>query len=90
LVVGDARVVIPKLNYSFNFMFIDADKRQYLEYLKLAEPLLKEGSIIVADNVKIFRNILSDYLDYVRGSKKYSSYSIDVGDDAIEVSKKLF
>ncbi len=70
LVVGDARVVIPKLNYSFNFMFIDADKRQYLEYLKLAEPLLKEGSIIVADNVKIFRNILSDYLDYVRGSKK--------------------
>lgn len=90
LIIGDARDVIPRLKTTFDFMFIDADKRQYFQYLKLAEPLLRKGCLIVADNVKMFADILNDYLHYVRNSRKYKSYTIAVGYDAMEVSEKMF
>jgi predicted O-methyltransferase YrrM len=34
----------------FDFVFIDADKQGYPEYLALVLPLVKPGSVIVADN----------------------------------------
>jgi len=36
---------------SFDLIFIDADKNNYPEYLKLAEGLLKQGALLLVDNV---------------------------------------
>ena len=89
LIVGDARREIKKLKEKFDVLFLDAAKEQYLEYLKLAEPKLKEGAIVVADNVKIFRDDMEDFLEYVRESGRFRSETIDFGQDAVEVSIKL-
>ena len=89
LVVGDARHEIKKLKEKFDVLFLDAAKEQYLEYLKLAEPKLKEGAIVVADNVKIFKDDMADFLEYVRESGKFRSETIDFGQDAVEVAIKL-
>jgi predicted O-methyltransferase YrrM len=35
----------------FDFVFIDADKTGYPDYLRLTLPLVQKGSMIVADNV---------------------------------------
>jgi len=35
----------------FDFIFIDADKRNYIEYLKMAENFLTPNGLIVVDNV---------------------------------------
>jgi predicted O-methyltransferase YrrM len=35
----------------FDFIFIDADKPGYVEYLALVMPLSRQGTVIVADNV---------------------------------------
>jgi len=51
---GDARKVLPGLEPGFDFVFIDAAKGEYLEYLELIKPLLAPGGIIVVDNV-LFR-----------------------------------
>jgi predicted O-methyltransferase YrrM len=89
VIVGDAREVIPKLQGEFDLVFVDAEKSEYLEYLQLVETKLHKGSRIVADNAGIFADEMSDYLDYVRSSGKYSSKFVPVGEDALEVSIKL-
>lgn len=90
VVVGDALEEIPRIEGFFDMMFIDASKSEYLSYLKLAEGKLRRGAVVVADNVGGgFSRLLRDYLDYVRGSGRYVSWTIPVGWDAFEVSVKL-
>lgn len=88
--VGNALTVIPRINDSFDMVFLDADKDEYLEYLKLSENKLERGGVVFADNVKMFAHEMRDYLDYVRNSGRYESEYVDVVFDAVEISKKLF
>jgi caffeoyl-CoA O-methyltransferase len=49
--IGDAREIIPQLNQTFDFVFIDADKRSYSIYYDLVIEKMDSGGIILADNV---------------------------------------
>lgn len=75
IMVGEAKNIIPQLNQKFDLVFLDHWKDLYLSDLRLIEQhnLLKEKSVVVADNIGIFENSLKDYLDYVRHSGKYES-----------------
>ena len=73
IIVGDAREVLPTLKGSFDMVFFDAVKEDYLCYLKSIEGLLRQGSVVVADNVKSHAEEVAPYLEYVRNSGKYSS-----------------
>lgn len=49
--IGAAEDVMKKFSpESFDLIFLDADKRRYVEDLNLALPLLKPGGYIIADN----------------------------------------
>ena len=48
---GDARNLIPELKFDFDLVFIDAAKRQYVEYFDLVFEKVRSGGIIIADNV---------------------------------------
>ncbi len=89
IITGDALTVIPTLQGSFDFAFIDAEKTEYLSYLQLAEPKLHKGTVLLADNAGIFADQMLDYLDYVRNSGAYQSRYIQVGEDGVEISVKL-
>jgi predicted O-methyltransferase YrrM len=86
VLVGDAIEILPRLEGEFDMVFIDADKREYMNYLKLVEDKLHKGSVLVADNAGIFADEMSDYLDHVRHSEKYDSRYVPVGKDGLEVS----
>lgn len=61
VIKGDALEKINKLRHeeaTFDFVFIDAAKSQYKQYVIAIEPMLPSGSIIVADNV-LFRHYVS-------------------------------
>ncbi|WOX79225.1 O-methyltransferase [Candidatus Shikimatogenerans bostrichidophilus] len=51
LLYGNALNVIPKLKYNFDIVFIDADKKNNLNYFKLIFNKVKKNGIIICDNV---------------------------------------
>jgi predicted O-methyltransferase YrrM len=49
--LGDALDIIPKLETSFDLVFIDADKENYSNYFSVIIDTLNPGGIILSDNV---------------------------------------
>ena len=48
--IGDARDIVPTLGERYDLVFIDANKRQYVEYYDLVMDYLNPGGYIIADN----------------------------------------
>lgn len=96
VIVGDGKALVKSVQGPLDMVFIDAEKVEYLTYLKGCEKALHRGSVVVADNVKSFANEMADYLDYVRNSGKFRSTYHEAPanwgsdePDAIEVSVLL-
>lgn len=51
LVLADAKDYIPSIKESIDLVFIDADKKNYLNYYHLVIDKLNKGGLIIADNV---------------------------------------
>ncbi|AKP49927.1 O-methyltransferase [Cyclobacterium amurskyense] len=49
--IGNALEVIPTLTEPLDFVFIDADKRNYVNYFDLVVDKMKPGGLILADNI---------------------------------------
>ena len=47
-------------NETFDLIFIDADKENYPEYLKLVKPRMKSGSVLMIDNVLWYGKVLDE------------------------------
>lgn len=96
MVEGDGTSELGKLSGTFDLVFLDAEKTEYLSYLRAVEKNLHGGSVIVADNVGIFKDQMQDYLEYVRNKGPYKSRTVetllefsDTTKDAMEISEKL-
>ncbi|HST50888.1 MAG TPA: O-methyltransferase [Pyrinomonadaceae bacterium] len=48
---GRALEVLPRLDGTFDMIFLDAVKQEYGQYLELSLPLLRVGGVVVADNL---------------------------------------
>jgi len=97
VIKGDAMEILPKLPGPFDLVFLDAEKTQYLDYLKAVEDKLHQGSVVVADNVGVFQDQMQNYLHYVRNTGRYRSRTVetllefsDTTKDAMEVSEKRY
>jgi len=86
VIQGDALRLLPLLPGRFDFVFIDAAKEDYLDYVRSLEPKLVAGTVVVADNTGIYRKEVAPYLEHVRGSADYTSREYEFDDDAMEVS----
>jgi caffeoyl-CoA O-methyltransferase len=92
VVEGDALKTLAGLTGEFDFIFIDAVKKDYLKYLKLIEPKLKRGALVVADNVIKSERAMPDFLSYVKTSPDYDTVTIVASQekgDGMTISYKL-
>ncbi len=48
---GNALEIIPKMNHVFDMVFIDADKKNYVNYYNMVFDKVRKGGYIIADNV---------------------------------------
>jgi predicted O-methyltransferase YrrM len=59
---GDALEIIPFLNETWDLVFIDAEKTAYENYYKLVFPALRNGGLIIVDNVLFHGTVLEKEL----------------------------
>jgi caffeoyl-CoA O-methyltransferase len=97
VIQGDAMQTLSKLPGPFDLVFLDAEKTQYLDYLKAVEDKLHQGSVVVADNAGVFADQMQNYLRYVRNTGRYRSRTVDTllefsetTKDAMEISEKRY
>ena len=88
IINGDALKEIPKLKGSYDFMFLDAIKKDYINYLQLAEKKLSKNAIVTADNAIIFKEKMQHYLNYLQNNKNYSTVLVPIG-TGVEFSIKM-
>lgn len=51
MIVGNIFELLPPMKLDIDVAFIDANKREYVEYYELLMPFMHPGSVILADNV---------------------------------------
>src|SRR5689334_3526052 len=57
---GKALDVMPRLNETFDLLFIDAVKEEYKQYLDLGLPRLRSGGVVIVDNLLWGGRVASD------------------------------
>jgi caffeoyl-CoA O-methyltransferase len=66
VVQGDAFQQIPRLSGTFDFVFLDAWKRDYKRFFDMVYPRLDKGGLFVGHNVINKRDELEDFLEAIQ------------------------
>jgi predicted O-methyltransferase YrrM len=98
---GDALELAPHLGISFDLVFIDADKRKYIEYYEMALSLLSPEGYILADNTLWNEYVLTNphssdkqtigikaFNDYVAEDKRVEKIILPVRDGLSIIKKR--
>ncbi len=73
LLEGDAQEILPTLNESYDLIFMDAAKGQYLAFLPEVLRLLKPGGLLVSDNVLQDGDIIESRYAVIRRNRTIHS-----------------
>jgi len=66
VLAGDAFQQIPKVPGTFDFVFLDAWKKDYKRFFDMVYPRLDKGGLFLAHNVVNKRNEMGDFLDTIQ------------------------
>src|SRR5689334_13188113 len=88
VVSGDAFAEIPKLQGTFDFVFLDAWKRDYKKFLDLVYPRLDKGGLFTAHNVVNKRGEMGDFLDVIQRNPALWTSIVAPSGEGISLSYK--
>ncbi len=80
-----AKSKIPK---KIDFVFLDAEKEDYIFHFENIFDKIVDGGLIVADNTISHEDILKGYIDYVRSHNNCNSAAVSIG-RGLELTYKL-
>ncbi|GAA4236664.1 O-methyltransferase [Postechiella marina] len=80
--LGSAIDVLPNLNKTFDLVFIDADKPNYVNYFHLIIDKLNTGGIIISDNVLWHGKVVEDLDPKDKSTKAVLDYNTLLKEDA--------
>jgi caffeoyl-CoA O-methyltransferase len=88
VVAGDAFEQLPSVSGSFDFVFLDAWKKDYKRFLDLMLPRLNKGGLFVAHNVVNKRSEMGDFLDAIWKSPSLWTTIVAPSSEGMSVSMK--
>jgi predicted O-methyltransferase YrrM len=88
VVPGDAFSEIPKLDGTFDFVFVDAWKRDYKRFLDLMLPRLLPHGLFLAHNVVNKQDEMRDFLAAIKNDSRLLTTIVAPSGEGISVSYK--
>lgn len=85
---GDAFVEIPKLQGTFDMIFLDAWKKDYKAFFELTFPTLDPGGVFLAHNVVNKRDEMGDFFDAINAAPGAWSTIIAPSGEGISLTYK--
>src|SRR5262245_22225037 len=89
VVPGDAFQAIPKLEGAFDFVFLDAWKRDYKRFLDLMLPRLTPRALFLAHNVVNKQAEMRDFLAAIEANPRLMTTIVKPSDEGMSVSVKV-
>lgn len=86
--LADAHRLVPELEGPFDFVFVDADKEWYAEYLRLLLPKLDVGGCFTAHNVLNRMSGISEFLEELENTPDLETEIVRSSRSGISVSYK--
>ena len=88
VVAGDAFKQIPQLHGTFDFVFLDAWKRDYKRFFALVYPRLDRHGLFIAHNVVNKRSEMGDFLDAVQQHPSLWTTIVSPSGEGMSISLK--
>jgi predicted O-methyltransferase YrrM len=88
VVAGDAFEQIPKLTGTFDFVFLDAWKKDYKRFFDLVYPRMDKGALFIGHNVVNKRSEMEDFLDAVQKHPTMWTTIVSPSGEGMSVSLK--
>lgn len=98
---GNALDIIPQLNYSFDLVFIDGEKSEYIKYYDLVFDKVVMGGYILADNIlwsgKVVKELekgdyftkgILDFNNYIKNDNRVEKTILPLRDGTLLIRKK--
>jgi len=86
VVPGDAFAEIPKLAGTFDFVFLDAWKKDYKRFFDLVVPRLDRGGLLVAHNVVNKGGEMPEFLSAIRGRAELTTVIVTPSGEGVSIS----
>jgi caffeoyl-CoA O-methyltransferase len=88
VVAGDAFQQIPKVAGTFDFVFLDAWKKDYKRFLDMVSPRLDKHGLFLAHNVVNKKSEMGDFLDAVQTQTAFWTTIVSPSGEGMSVSYK--
>lgn len=87
---GDAKKIIPVFeNNFFDVIYIDAMKKEYLDYFLLSLPKAKNDAIFIIDDVEKFAHKMQNFYDFLAEKNiKFTLHKTDEDDSIMMIERK--
>ena len=89
VVTGDAFEQIPKLTGTFDFVFLDAWKKDYKRFFDMVYPRLDTRGLFLAHNVVNKRNEMGDFLEAVQKHPSLWTTIVSPSGEGMSVSMRM-
>jgi predicted O-methyltransferase YrrM len=86
VVSGDAFEHIPRLEGTFDFVFLDAWKPDYRRFLDLVLPRVRRGGLVLGHNVVNKRDEMRDFLEAIETHPRLFTSIVKPGTEGMSVS----
>jgi predicted O-methyltransferase YrrM len=89
VVEGDAFAVLPRIEGEFEFVFLDAWKRDYKRFFEAVFPRLRPGGVLLAHNVVNKRAEMRDFLAAIENNPSLFTAIVRPSGEGMSISYKL-